>query len=86
VNIVKGQKAPVFQGWLPKYGVGDVEHYPIPTVQATGVFSGSHRSVTVLAPFDNGKPAVKAVIASDDVNDKNFTIVMADGRKVQISE
>ncbi len=61
VNLVRGMKSPEFQGWLPKHGVGDVEHYPIPTILNTGLFTGAARVVTVLCPYRFGVNPVAAV-------------------------
>ena len=86
IGIVRGQKAPVYQGWLPYHGVGDVEHFPIPTVLNTGRFTGDHRIVTVLCPFDGGTPRIASVRASADAAEKSIIIALADGREVEISE
>jgi len=86
INVVRGQKAPVFQGWLPNFGIGDVEHYPIPTILNTGVFEKSRRIVTVLCPFADNAPIVKSVEASGDIAEKTFTVKLADGREVTVEE
>ncbi len=84
-SLVRGVKEPEFQGWLPKYGVGDVEHYPIPTLLVRGSFKGSARVVTLLCPFRENAPGV-TVEASSDAADTTFTVRFADGRGVVVSE
>ena len=86
VSVVRGQKTPVYQGWLPRYGVGDVEHYPIPTVVSTGLFEGGCRVVTVLCPFEGGRPLVRSVEASSDPAETTFAIHLTDGTSVVVSE
>ncbi|MBE6613407.1 MAG: hypothetical protein E7632_13060, partial [Ruminococcaceae bacterium] len=86
IGIVRGVSAPVYQGWLPFYGVGDVEHFPIPTVMNTGRFTKSCRIVTVLCPYDGNRPRIREVRASADLAEKTITIVLADGREVEIAE
>ena len=86
VQLWRGVKAPEFQGWLPRPGVGDVEHFPIPTILNTGYFTGARRVVTVLCPYDGGAPRVAAVIASPDAAETTFTVRLADGREVTVSE
>lgn len=86
VSVVRGQKTPVYQGWLPKYGVGDVEHYPVPTVVNTGLFTGSARVVTALCPFREGLPYVTAVEASASAADTTFTLHLSDGSAVTVKE
>ena len=86
IGIVRGQKAPVYQGWFPYHGVGDVEHFPIPTVLNTGRFTGSCRIVTALCPYDGNQPRIASVRASADPADTTITICLADGREVEISE
>ncbi len=86
ISVVRGETSPVFQGWLPKFGVGDVEHYPIPTALNKGRFTGSRRIVTVLAPFNGGKSFVSSVEASSDFDDRDFTLVLSDGTKVELCE
>lgn len=86
MSVVRGQKTPVYQGWLPKYGVGDVEHYPIPTVINTGLFAGSARVVTALCPFRGDMPRVASVEASGDVGAETFTLHLTDGTSVTVSE
>lgn len=78
VSVARGVKTPVYQGWLPKYGVGDVEHYPIPTALNKGSFTGACRVVTVLAPFSGGKPAVTSVTADSDPASTTFTVRVGD--------
>ena len=78
--------APYWQGWLPKHGVGDVEHFPIPTVVGTGLFTGETRIVTVLCPYAENAPRIASVEASADVNDTKITVVLADGTAVEIEE
>ncbi len=82
VSVVRGEKSPVFQGWLPKFGVGDVEHYPIPTALNKGTFVGSRRVVTVLAPFEDNNSPVVSVEASSDFENKEFCLVLKDGTRV----
>ena len=86
ISIVRGQKTPVYQGWLPKYGVGNVEHYPIPTVLNTGLFTGSTRVVTALCPFRADSPRVVSIEASQNADDTTFTLRLADGSAVTVSE
>ena len=86
ISVVRGQKTPVYQGWLPKYGVGDVEHYPIPTILNTGLFTGSARVVTALCPFRGDMPRVASVEASGDIDAADFTIHLTDGTSVTVSE
>jgi len=86
ISVIRGQKTPVYQGWLPRYGVGDVEHYPIPTVINTGLFAGGRRVVTVLCPFEGNTPAVKSVEASADVSERTFTVHLTDGTSVVVTE
>jgi hypothetical protein len=84
--VVRGQKTPVYQGWLPKYGVGDVEHYPIPTVLNTGLFTGSARVVTALCPFRGDLPHVISVEASPDAGETSFILHMSDGTSAAVEE
>lgn len=85
VNIVRGMKTPVYQGWLPKFGVGDVEHYPIPTILNTGKFTGSRRIVTVLCPFE-GAEKIAWVEADADAAAATFTVHLTDGTSVDVAE
>ena len=85
-SVVRGQKAPVFQGWFPKHGIGDVEHYPVPTVLQTGVFTGEYRLVTVLYPHREGWAGIASVEASADPAETSFTLHMSDGRSYVIAE
>ena len=86
ISVARGVKSPVFQGWLPKFGVGDVEHYPIPTALNKGRFSDSRRIVTVLEPFENGRSVVDSVEASSDIENKGFTVVLKDGKHIDLTE
>ena len=86
MSVVRGQKTPYWQGWLPKHGVGDVEHFPIPTVVGTGLFTGETRIVTVLCPYAENAPRIASVEASADGNDTKITVVLADGTAVEIEE
>lgn len=86
ISVARGVKSPVFQGWLPKFGVGDVEHYPIPTALNKGRFNGTRRIVTVLEPFENGASVIDSVEASSDVENKDFTLILKDGRNVDLAE
>ncbi len=80
VKIVdmKGQYKPYFQGWKPIWKGGPHEHRPIPTPVVQGRFSGSHRVVTVIYPYEGGTCPIKAVRASTDVNDDGCVLVLAD--------
>ena len=86
MQIWRGVRTPEFQGWLPKFGIGDVEHYAVPTVLNTFRFERSHRSVTVLCPYKDGTPPVLAVEASADVDARDFVIVLNDGSRVTVGE
>lgn len=74
VSVARGVKHPVYQGWLPRFGIGDVEHFPIPTALNKGEFASSLRTVTVLCPFRDGAAPALSVEASSDVKDTAFTI------------
>lgn len=86
ISLVRGQKTPVYQGWLPKYGVGDVEHYPIPTVLNTGLFTAAVRVVTALCPFREGMPCVASVEASPEIGERSVTLRLTDGTSVTVEE
>ena len=85
-ELLRGVGSPEFQGWLPKFGVGDVEHYPIPTVLNTFRFDKSLRIVTVLCPFSDGIPPVRSVEAPEDVTASDFTVVLSDGSRITARE
>ncbi|MBR5312149.1 MAG: alginate lyase family protein [Clostridia bacterium] len=85
ISIVKGQKTPEFQGWFPVHGVGDVEHYAVPTIRQTVPFTGNLRVVTVLYPQRPDFPEIKAVEASADPAETGFTLYLP-GRKIEITE
>lgn len=85
ISIVKGQITPEFQGWFPVHGVGDVEHYAVPTIRQTVPFVGVVRVVTVLYPQCADFPQVKAVEASADPSETGFTLYLP-GRKIEITE
>ena len=85
-SVVRGIKDPVFQGWLPNFGVGDVEHYPIPTALNKGRFCGSCRIVTVLAPFENNRCLISSVEASSRCDSDDFTLILKDGRRLTFVE
>ncbi len=85
VSVVRGMKSPVFQGWIPKFGVGDVEHYPVPTILNGDKFQGSCRIVTVLEPFKNTE-TVSSVEASSDCENTQFVLVLKDGRRLEMHE
>ena len=86
IQVWRGVREPAFQGWLPKFGIGDVEHNPIPTVLNTFRFEGSCRTVTVLCPYRDGIPPVRCVEASEDAGNTDFTVVLRDGDRVTVSE
>ena len=86
IQILRGVKTPVFQGWLPKFGIGDVEHYPVPTVLNTFRFDKTQRVVTVLCPYSGGVPLVRSVEASGDVGAEDFTVVLRDGSRITVRE
>ncbi len=86
IEILRGVKTPVFQGWLPKFGIGDVEHYPIPTVLNTFRFDKTNRTVTVLCPYEGGSPLIRSVEASDEIGASDFTVVLSDGSRVTVRE
>ena len=85
-QLWRGVKTPEFQGWLPKFGVGDVEHYAVPTVLNTFRFEKSHRAVTVLCPFTGGEPLVRSAEASGEIGADGFEIVLSGGRRVSVRE
>ena len=76
----------MFQGWLPKFGIGDVEHDAIPTVLNTFRFEKSERVVTVLCPYADGEPPVRSVEASGEVSAEDFVIVLRNGSRVTVRE
>lgn len=86
ISIARGVKSPVFQGWMPNYSGGDVEHYPTPTALNKGRFAGTRRIVTVLAPFENGESPIVSVEASSDFENKEFTLILKSGTRVSLSE
>lgn len=86
MRIACGETGPEYQGRLPKYGIGDVEHYKIPTLLSEGGFTGAARVVTVLEPFRSGEPLVKSVSASADPCETGVTLVLPDGREIVLSE
>ncbi len=86
VQLWRGVKTPEFQGWLPKFGVGDVEHNPVPTVLNTFRFEKSHRTVTVLCPYAGGSPLIRSVEASADVGAADFRIILRDGDEIAVRE
>ncbi|MBQ2546395.1 MAG: heparinase II/III-family protein [Clostridia bacterium] len=86
MQVWRGVKTPEFQGWLPKFGIGDVEHYAVPTVLNTFRFRKPHRVVTVLCPYADGNPPVRSVEASDDFGASEFTVVLRDGSSVTVRE
>lgn len=86
MSVVRGIRIPVYQGWFPKFGVGDVEHFPIPTVLNCGRFSGSRRIVTVLEPFENNNHRVLSVQAENLYDCRELTIILRDGRKIAVTE
>ena len=86
IQLWRGVKTPVFQGWLPKFGIGDVEHDAIPTVLNTFRFEKSERVVTVLCPYADWEPPVRAVEASGEVSAEDFVIVLRNGSRVTVRE
>ena len=79
VNM-RGQYKPYYQGFMPIRPSGPHEHRPIHTPVLCGDFEGEKRIVTVLYPYSDGKNVVKAVKASPDINATDITIVLSDGR------
>ena len=86
MELARGVRSPEFQGWLPKFGIGDVEHYPVPTVLNTFRFDKSRRVVTVLCPYRDGKPLVRSVEASPDIGSDAFRVTLSDGNVVAVRE
>ena len=86
MELARGVRSPEFQGWLPKFGIGDVEHYPVPTVLNTFRFDKSRRVVTVLCPYRDGKPLVRSVEASPDIGSDAFRVTLSDGNTVAVRE
>ena len=86
MRILRGVKSPEFQGWLPKFGIGDVEHYAVPTVLNTFRFENAHRAVTVLCPFSGGRPLIRSVEAGVSVDASDFTVVTEDGTRITVRE
>lgn len=82
----RGQKDPVWQGWMPIRRRGPHEHRPIPTPVIRGTFSGARRVVTVLYPYGGSSCPLIGVDASSDVRDGMFCIRMADGRNLLFEE
>ncbi len=80
-----GQYEPYYQGWMPIRPSGPHEHRRIPTPVLCGDFTGEKRVVTILYPYSDGKNMVKAVKASSDVNDTEFTVVLSDGREIKLN-
>ena len=85
-SIVKGQKAPEFQGWFPKHGIGDVEHYAVPTIKQTVPFTGGTRIVTVLWPHHSYDPHIKSVEASADPAETSVLLHLIGGRTIELIE
>ncbi len=84
--VVKGQKSPEFQGWFPKHGIGDVEHYAVPTIKQTVPFTGSTRIVTVLYPHHSYDPYIESVEASADPAETSLLLHLIDGRTIELAE
>ena len=83
---MKGRKEPYFQGWMPVWRSGPHEQRPIPTPVAVGSFTGSRRMVTVLWPYEKGRPDLVAAEASADVKATGFKLVFGDGNCVEFDE
>ncbi len=86
-KVIVAQTEPIYIGWRPKHAAGGTnpEHYPAPCLQY--VRSGaSARIVTVLYPSDDGRVAIKEVIAGASVDDTMITLVFDDGSVVMIDE
>ncbi len=81
-----GQYEPYYQGWFPIRPSGPHEHRRVPTPVLCGSFTGSHRIVTILYPYKDGMNALEGVKASDSVGDMDFTVILKDGREINLSE
>ncbi|MBR2460449.1 MAG: heparinase II/III family protein, partial [Clostridia bacterium] len=82
---MQGQYEPYYQGWFPIRPSGPHEHRPIPTPVLVGEFKGTKRVVTVLYPYKDGRKDIVAVKASPDHADNTVTLVLADGREIEMS-
>ena len=82
---MKGSKSP-YQGWMPINPPGPHEHRPIPTPVLKGRFSRARRIVGVFYPYSGGESRVTGVMASTDVADRDFTLVLDDGHEVKLKE
>ena len=86
-NVIVAQTDPIYIGWRPKHAAGGTnpEHYPAPCLQYVrkGV---SARVITVLYPSDDGRVAIKEIIAKDNVSDTLFSLVWDDGSIVMFDE
>ena len=82
---MKGSKSP-YQGWMPISPPGPHEHRPIPTPVLKGRFSGSKRIAGVLYPYSGGASRVVGVRASPDVREKSITLLLSDGKELELKE
>ena len=85
-TVTVAQYEPIYMGWRPKHGEGGVdrEHYPAPCLRY--IERGeSCRIVTALCPSEGGV-TVCDVIAANDVDDKNVTVIFSNGNKVTVNE
>lgn len=85
-QMIIAQKEPYFIGWRKRGGANsdDFEHYHAPCLQY--VANGTEkRVVTVIYPSDNGEVAIKAVEATDRVEDTQI-ILDVKGERVVIDE
>ncbi len=82
VRIIKGQKAPVVQGWLPEAAQGYGGIRPIPTAVFSKQASGKARFYTVLYPTRTGAvcPVREVKMVAN-----GLTLLMADGSEKMIS-
>jgi hypothetical protein len=80
VKIVKGQKEPVVQGWLPDRSGGYGAMKPIPTAVYTKSATGKTTMLYVLWP--SPKEAVCAV-KNANVRDDTLVVETTDGKKMQ---
>jgi len=86
-TVLLAQTEPIYIGWRPKHAAGGTnpEHYPAPCLQY--VHNGvSARNVTLLYPSDNGRVAIKEVMAGECVDDTKIVLTFDDGSVVMLDE
>ena len=87
VQVVTGQGAPEFQGWVGIKNHQQGEYQPIPTALYAGVMHGPTRLVTLLYPTPAGQTCpVSAVSAATGAADTVIRFALSDGSEQLLDE